>query len=184
VDAVHRPVLAELRRRGASFVGLLYAGLMLTPDGPRVLEFNCRFGDPETQSVLPVLEGDLAEALVAAAGGELAGVSLAPSGKSAVTVVVAADGYPAEGDRGTTISGVDDAEADGALVFHSGTALHGERLVTNGGRILGVTGVGETLEAARAAAYVGAGRIEFEGARFRTDIARAAAEGEVVGIEG
>ncbi len=174
---VHRPVLAELARRGAPFTGLLYAGLMLTADGPRVLEFNCRFGDPETQSVAPLIEGDLLQALAAASTGGLRGVALGTTPGAAVTVILAAAGYPAEGDRGSPISGVEDAESAGALVFHAGTALHGDRLVTNGGRILGVTGLGETVAAARAAAYAAADCIEFEGARRREDIALAAAEG-------
>jgi phosphoribosylamine--glycine ligase len=177
VDAIHRPVLEELQRRGAPFVGLLYAGLMLTSDGPRVLEFNCRFGDPETQSVVPLLRGDLGEALAAAAVGELAGVELDVGPGAAVTVVVTAGEYPGDGDRGTAIRGVEEAEAAGALVFQAGTALHGERLVTNGGRILGVTGVGDTIAAARDVAYGAVSRIEIEGARYRTDIAAAAADG-------
>jgi phosphoribosylamine--glycine ligase len=179
VETIHRPVLDELGRRGAPFVGLLFAGLMLAPEGPRVLEFNCRFGDPETQSVLPLLEGDLLQALAAAAAGELAGVDLW-SGGSAVTVVVAAGGYPGEGDRGSTITGVEAAEASGALIFHAGTALHGDRLVTNGGRILGVTGLGETLSEARVAAYGAADLIQFDGARRREDIALAAAQGQAL----
>ena len=150
---IHRPVLAELQRRGAPFVGLLYAGLMLTADGPRALEFNCRFGDPETQSVAPLIDGDLLQVLAAAVVGELGGVTIGTSPGAAVTVVIAASGYPAEGDRGTEITGVEDAEAAGALVFHAGTARHGDRLVTNGGRILGVTGMGETIAVAREAAY-------------------------------
>ncbi|HEX4745308.1 MAG TPA: phosphoribosylamine--glycine ligase [Gaiellaceae bacterium] len=175
VDAVHRPVLAELAARGAPFVGLLYAGLMLTADGPRVLEFNCRFGDPETQVVLPLLECDLVEVLAAAARGDASGVDVGVLDGSAVTVVVAAGSYPAAGDRGSVISGVAVAEAVGALVFHSGTALHGDRLVTNGGRILSVTGRGETVAEARAAAYEAVGHIEFAGVRYRSDIASEAA---------
>jgi phosphoribosylamine--glycine ligase len=175
VASVHRPVLAELERRNAPFVGLLYAGLMLTSDGPRVLEFNCRFGDPETQAVLPLLECDLLEALAAASTGELSGVAIGAGSASAVTVVLTAHGYPAAGDRGTRITGVEEAEAAGALVFQAGTALHGDRLVTNGGRILGVTGLGKTVAAARDAAYAGVGRIEFAGMRHRSDIALAAA---------
>jgi phosphoribosylamine---glycine ligase len=178
---IHQPVLAELERRGAPFVGLLYAGLMLTDDGPRVLEFNCRFGDPETQSVVPLLEGDLLSALAAAAVGELSGVTVATGTSSAVTVVLAAAEYPAGSDRGTPIAGVAEAEAAGALVFHAGTALHGDRLVTNGGRILNVTGVGESLPSAREAAYRAADLITFEGARRRNDIALAAAEQGRVG---
>ena len=182
VAAIHRPLLAELERRDAPFVGLLYAGLMLTDDGPRVLEFNCRFGDPETQSVLPLFEGDLAEALAAAALGELSGVepSLAPG--AAVTVVLTAAGYPGGDDRGSAIMGVEEAEREGALVFHAGTALQGDRLVTNGGRILGVTGRGETLAQARETAYRAAGRISFEGARRREDVALAAAGGRTYAL--
>ena len=182
VELVHRPVLAELQSRGTPFVGALFAGLMLTADGPRVLEFNCRFGDPETQSVLPLLEGDLLEALAAAATGELSGVTLETAPGAAVTVVLAAGDYPAGSDRGSPIAGVDEAEAAGALVFHAGTALHGDRLVTNGGRVLGVTGLGETIAAARTAAYDAADRIEFDGARRREDIARAAADGMTLSL--
>jgi phosphoribosylamine--glycine ligase len=177
VDEVHLPVLAELARRGAPFVGLLYAGLMLTPDGPRVLEFNCRFGDPETQAVLPLLDADLVLVLAAAASGDVEGTSLASLEGSAVTVVLAAERYPEEGDRGTAIAGVAEAEALGALVFHAGTALHGDRLVTNGGRIVAVTGLGASVKDARALAYAAADRIEFVGRRFRTDVGSLAAEG-------
>ena len=147
---------------------------MLTEDGPKVLEFNCRFGDPETQSIMPRLEGDLLGALAAAAGGELTGVELAAADTAAVTVVLAAGGYPAR-RRGSPIDGIEAAEAEGALVFHAGTALHGERLVTNGGRILGVTGIGETVTEARERAYGACERISFAGARYRRDIALAAA---------
>jgi phosphoribosylamine--glycine ligase len=182
LDSVHRPVLEELARRGAPFVGLLFAGLMLTRDGLRVLEFNCRFGDPEAQSVLPLLESDVVEVLAAAAAGELAGAELVVRDGAAVTVVLAAGPYPAKGDRGSTIEGVEEAEATGALVFHAGTALHGSQLVTNGGRILGVTGLGETVAAARSAAYGAADRIAFAGARRRADIALAAAEGRTFSL--
>ncbi len=171
VETVHRPVLAELARRGAPFVGTLYAGMMLTADGPRVLEFNCRFGDPETQALLPRLEGDLLEALAAAARGSLAATRLAASVDAAVTVVLAGRDYPAHGDAGTPIEGVAEAEAAGALVFHAGTALHDGRLVTNGGRILDVSALGPTLEDARELAYAAASRIAFAGMRFRSDIA-------------
>ncbi len=166
-----RPVARELARRGTPFTGLLYAGLMLTPDGPRVLEFNCRFGDPETQSILPRLEGDLLEALAATARGELSGVELAASEDAAVTVVLAAGSYPERGDRGTPIDGVRDAEAAGALVFHAGTAMRAGGLVTDGGRILNVTGVGPSLDEARESAYGAAEHIRFAGCRYRRDIA-------------
>jgi phosphoribosylamine---glycine ligase len=179
VEQVHRPVLAELAKRGSPFVGLLYAGLMLTPAGPRVLEFNCRFGDPETQAVVPLLEGDLLEALATAASGDVSGVEIESSGNAAVTVVLAAERYPEAGDRGGTIEGVSDAEQAGALVFHAGTALQGDRLVTNGGRILAVTGLGPSVAEARTAAYDATERISFLGMRFRGDIAEAAAGIEI-----
>ena len=171
VDAVCTPVVAELARRGSPFVGVLYAGAMLTDDGPRVLEYNCRFGDPETQSLLPRLEGDLLETLAAAAAGRLGGAPLGVSESAAVTLVLAAGDYPARGDSGSPITGIEEAEAAGALVFHAGTALHDGRLVTNGGRILNVTALGDSLAAARAAAYAAAAHIDFPGMRYRTDIA-------------
>jgi phosphoribosylamine---glycine ligase len=171
VETCVRPVLRELARRGAPFVGTLFVGLMLTPDGPRVLEYNCRFGDPETQSVLPLVGGDLLSALAAAANGSLAGSSLALGEGAAVTVVLAGGEYPAAGDRGTPIDGVEAAEAAGALVFHAGTAINRERLVTNGGRLLGVTGTGSTVPDARAKAYAAADLISIAGARRRDDIA-------------
>jgi phosphoribosylamine---glycine ligase len=177
LDLVHRPVLAELARRGTPFVGLLFAGLMLTADGPRVLEFNCRFGDPETQSVLPLVEGDLLAACVAAARGNVEGAELAVAPGAAVTVVVAAGDYPADVDRGSTIQGIEAAEAAGALVFHAGTALHDGVVRTNGGRVLNVTGLGASLGEARERAYAAVGLVSFPGARWRRDIALAAAGG-------
>jgi phosphoribosylamine---glycine ligase len=171
VELAHAPVLKELARRGAPFSGVLFGGLMLTADGPRVLEFNCRFGDPETQSLLPRLEGDLLEALAACAAGDLGGVALPASAQAAVTIVLAGGDYPERGDTGTPIEGIDEAEATGALVFHAGTALHDGRLVTNGGRILNVTALGDSLAAARAAAYDAASHIDFAGVQFRRDIA-------------
>jgi len=171
VETVHEPVLAELAQRRTPFLGTLYAGLMLTERGLRVLEFNCRFGDPETQVVLPLLETDLLEALAAAAGGDVRGVEVTPSGRCAVAVVLAGGDYPDRGDAGTPIAGLETAERGGALVFHAGTALHDGRLVTNGGRILDVTAVADTVADARAAAYDAVARIDFAGMRFRTDIA-------------
>jgi len=166
LETVHLPVLRELANRGTPFQGLLYAGLMRTADGLRVIEFNCRFGDPETQSLLPRLETDLLPLLA----GDLS-QELAVADRAAVTLVLAGGGYPAHGDQGTPIEGVEAAEETGALVFHAGTARHDGRLVTNGGRILDVVGVGETIAEARTAAYEAAARIDFAGMQLRTDIA-------------
>jgi phosphoribosylamine---glycine ligase len=171
---VHRPVLAQMAERGSPFMGLLYAGLMLTESGPKVLEFNCRFGDPETQSILPRLAGDLLEALAAAAAGDLGSSSLAADDAAAVTVVIAGGDYPRQPDSGTPIHGIDEAEAAGAVVFHAGTAMRGDQLVTNGGRILNVTAVGDTVEDARRRAYSACELITFEGMHFRRDIAEKA----------
>jgi len=165
LETVHRPVLRELARRGTPFQGLLYAGLMRTAGGLRVIEFNCRFGDPETQSLLPRLDGDLLSLLA----GDHGGVEV--SQRAAVTVVLAGGAYPEHGDTGTPIEGIEDAEARGALVFHAGTALQDGRLVTNGGRVLNVVGVGDTVAHARTAAYDAAACIDFAGMRFRGDIA-------------
>lgn len=171
LDLIHRPVIQQLAERGTPFVGALFAGLMITDDGPKVLEFNCRFGDPETQSLLPRLDGDLLPTLVGAAHGELGHVDLAVEDNAAVTVVLAAGSYPSRGDSGSPIEGIAEAESTGAVVFHAGTALRGERLVTNGGRILNVTGVGPTLGEARERAYAAADLISFAGMQFRSDIA-------------
>jgi phosphoribosylamine---glycine ligase len=166
LEIVHLPVLRELARRGTPFHGLLYAGLMRTEEGLRVIEFNCRFGDPETQSLLPRVESDLLPLLA----GDL---SQAPAvaARAAVTVVLSGAAYPERGDRGTPIDGIEAAAAAGALVFHAGTALHDGQLVTNGGRILDVVGLGDTVAAARSAAYEAAARIDFAGMHLRTDIA-------------
>jgi len=166
LEAVHLPVLRELARRGIPFQGLLYAGLMRTEDGLRVIEFNCRFGDPETQSLLPRLENDLLPLLA----GDL---SQQPevADRAAVTIVVSGGEYPERNDQGTAIEGIEAAEAAGALVFHAGTALHDGQLVTNGGRILNVVGTGATVAEARSAAYDAAAHIDFAGMHFRTDIA-------------
>jgi phosphoribosylamine---glycine ligase len=171
VGTIHLPVLRELAERGTPFVGVLFAGIMLTNAGPKVLEFNCRLGDPEAQVLLPRLEGDLLGAMAGAAAGEAAHAALTVSDEAAVTVVIAAADYPARGDSGTPVEGIDDAEAKGALVFHAGTAIHKGRVVTNGGRVLGVTGLGPSVEEARVRAYEACGQISFEGMRFRRDIA-------------
>ncbi|MCC6224541.1 MAG: phosphoribosylamine--glycine ligase [Thermoleophilia bacterium] len=171
LESVHRPVLAELARRGTPFVGLLYAGLMLTERGPLVLEFNCRFGDPETQAILPRLDSDPLGLLAAAAGGDLSGQTPAVSSRAAVTVVLASRGYPESSETGVAIGGLDQAERAGAIVLHAGTALRGATVVSAGGRVLNVTAVGETVAQARARAYEAIEHIDFPGAQYRRDIA-------------
>lgn len=172
VSQIHEPVVAELARRGLPFVGCLFAGLMITESGPRVLEFNARFGDPETQVLMPRVESDLLGALSAAARGDLSQTAVELAERSAVTVVLAAPDYPARSDyAGAPIDGLEAAEATGALVFHSGTAARDGRVVTNGGRILSVTATADTVAEARATAYEAVRLLSFEGARYRTDIA-------------
>jgi phosphoribosylamine--glycine ligase len=170
--AVHQPVLDELARRGIPFQGMLYAGLMMTADGPRVLEFNVRFGDPETQALLPRLRSDLLGALEAATVvGGLEGVELEWSPEMAVSVVLASAGYPASSHSGDVITGLDRVPAT-VQVTHAGTALNaGGEVVTAGGRVLGVTGLGADAASAREAAYAAADMIEFEGKQLRRDIA-------------
>jgi phosphoribosylamine--glycine ligase len=175
VEAVHAPVIEQLARRGAPFIGCLFAGLMLTPDGPKVLEFNARFGDPETQVLMPRVGDGLLPALAAAAHGTLGSATVELSDDAAVTVVLAGPEYPARSDyAGVPISGIDAAEEAGALVFHGGTAVRDGHVVTNGGRILSVTGTGPTLADARSRAYAAADLISFDGVQFRRDIAAVA----------
>jgi phosphoribosylamine---glycine ligase len=181
VDALLRPVVDELARRGTPFIGCLYGGVILTEDGPRILEFNCRFGDPETQVLMPRIDGDLLPALAAAAAGDLEGASLPEANTAAVAVAMAAGSYPLSNDSGTRITGIEHAEAAGALVFHAGTALRDGHLVTNGGRILSVAATGDSIAEARDRAYAGVARINFEGSRYRTDIAVEVEEGARVG---
>ena len=169
LEAIHLPVLRELARRGTPFQGALYGGLIRTPDGLRVIEFNCRFGDPDTQPLLARLESDLLPLLA----GDLSEPPRC-SPRAAVEVVLTAPDYPARSDyRGAAIEGVAGAEARGAIVFHAGTALQDGRLVTNGGRILDVVGLGDDVAAARTAAYEAVACIDFAGMQFRKDIASA-----------
>jgi phosphoribosylamine--glycine ligase len=180
VDEVVRPTVAELARRGIDFRGVLYAGLMLTAGGPKVLEFNCRFGDPETQALLPRLESDLLELLCRAARAEELPAEVRWRSGAAVGVVMASRGYPASSSKGDVISGVDEVKAMPAVeVFHAGTGRTVDgRLVTAGGRVLTVTGLGETFAEARTRAYAGVAAIGFEGAQHRSDIALRAEEWE------
>jgi len=176
VDSVHRPVAEAMAARGTPFQGVLYAGLMVGPDGPKVLEFNVRFGDPETQAVLPRLRSDLLDLCLAAREpGGLAGVEAEFGEDWAVTLVLASAGYPESSSKGDVIRGLD-AAAELAELTHAGTAMRDGEIVTAGGRVLNVTALGPTPTAARDRAYDAAGRISFDGMQIRSDIAARAAE--------
>lgn len=176
VDSVHRPVVAAMAARGTPFHGVLYAGLMIGPDGPKVLEFNVRFGDPETQAVLPRMRTDLVDLFRAAREpGGLAGVAAEFSPEWAVTLVLASAGYPRSSSKGDVIRGLEEAAAL-AEVTHAGTAARDGEIVTAGGRVLNVTGLGPSPAEARARAYDAASRISFEGMQIRSDIAARAVE--------
>ena len=175
---VLQPVVDELAKRGTPFSGLLYAGLAMTSSGPQVIEFNCRFGDPETQVVLALLETPLAGVLQACARGTLAAVGpLAWRGGAAVTVVVASEGYPAAPVTGDPV--VVGELPDGVDVLHAGTRTEGASVLSAGGRVLSVTAVGDTLEQARDKAYAGVAAVSLRGAHWRSDIARAAVDGAI-----
>jgi len=172
VEVAVRPTVAELVRRGIDFRGVLYAGLMLTSAGPKVLEFNCRFGDPETQALLPRLESDLLELLLAAAKGDPLPQQVEWRKGAAVGVVMASRGYPVSSSKGDVITGLEKVtRREGVEVLHAATALSDKVLVTSGGRVLTVTGLGDTFAQARARAYGAVAEIDFEGAQYRSDIA-------------
>jgi len=184
-DRIVLPVVRELAKRGISYRGILYAGLMVTPEGGRlaksgsrvnVVEFNARFGDPETEAVLPRLGGDFARALLNAATGRLSDGDVVVKPEAAATVIVASGGYPGSYAKGKAISGLDRAAASGALVFHCGTKAENGEVLTSGGRVLSVTGLGATLREAVDRAYAGVDDIAFEGAFCRRDIAHRAFE--------
>jgi phosphoribosylamine--glycine ligase len=180
VDLVHRPIVEAMRRHGTPYHGVLYAGLMLTESGPKVLEFNCRFGDPETQAVLPRMQSDLIGLCLATrTEGGLAGLDAGFADDWAVTVVLASAGYPESSSKGDVIAGLDEASAmEGVEVTQAGTARRDGELVTAGGRVLNVTGLGSTAAEARRRAYDAAELISFDGKQMRTDIAARAVGGE------
>lgn len=175
---VLEPMIRACSTAGTPFVGALYAGLALTPAGPKVIEFNARFGDPETQALIPRLESDLAEVCFASASGELEGVKLQWSRQPCVSVVLASQGYPGSYQTGHEIQGIEAAEGLGAHVFHAGTSMQDGALVTSGGRVLAVSARGDTFEAARKLAYDAASKIHFEGRMMRSDIGARAEEAE------
>lgn len=167
--SVLQPVVDGMAAQGTPYTGILYAGLMLTDSGPKVLEFNCRFGDPETQVILPMLDGDLAEILNACVSGRLSPDMVGRHRGSCASVVMAAPGYPGSYPKGLPISGLDNFPEE-LFLFHAGTAVEDGQLVTSGGRVLGVTARGDDLAEAVGRAYDGVSRIEFEGAHYRNDI--------------
>jgi phosphoribosylamine---glycine ligase len=175
---VMRSLLRGLAREKIVYRGLLYPGLMITADGPRVLEFNCRFGDPETQALLPRMKSDLLPLLEATIDGKIGEREIEWDKRPSVTVVLASAGYPEKYETGKTISGLDKvAKVEGVQIFHAGTKIVGDDVVTSGGRVLAVTALGSTIGVARARAYEAVSLIEFEGRHFRRDIALSAASG-------
>ena len=176
VEEILKPTIAAMAKEGRIYRGCLYLGLMVTADGPKVVEFNARFGDPETQVVLPLLDSDLVAIMCACADGTLADVPIRWKDGAAVCVVLASGGYPGHYEKGQEIHGLADAEAMGALVFHAGTAMKDGKLVTNGGRVLGVVGRGADISSAVDAAYAAATKISFKDAYYRKDIAHRALE--------
>jgi phosphoribosylamine--glycine ligase len=173
-EHIIQPVVRGMEQEGCPFTGVIYAGLMITYKGPHVLEFNVRFGDPEAQAVLPLVNGDLATMLLAAARGELATVDVPPADKAAMCVVMAAGGYPGDYENGKVIYGLKNAETvEGVVVFHAGTAFNEKKeIVTSGGRVLGVTAVGDNLPAAHHRAYEAVSRIQWDGVQHRKDIGK------------
>jgi len=179
VETILKPTAAALAREGRPFRGVLYAGLMVTKEGPKVVEFNARFGDPETQVVLPRLETDLLDIILATLNGSLDRIDIRWNDEAAVCVIMASGGYPGPYAKGKKIEGIERAEAAGALVFHAGTARDEDGdLVTAGGRVLGVVGRGRDIAEARRRAYEACGMISFEGAHYRKDIAMKALAGQ------
>ena len=170
-----QPAVDGLRAEGRPFVGVLYAGLMLTAEGPRVLEFNCRFGDPETQAILPLLESDLLDIAEACAEGKLADVAIRWKAGAAACVVLASEDYPSASPLGRPIHGLEQAFED-AIAFHAGTKTGAGEVVTAGGRVLGVTGWGSDLPGALAHAYAAVDGIHFDGQQYRRDIGHRALE--------
>jgi phosphoribosylamine--glycine ligase len=166
------PTVDGMNRNGTPYKGILYAGVMITQGGPRVLEFNCRFGDPETQPILMRLKSDLLEVMLATCDGRLDRITLQWDSRPAVCVVMASGGYPDDYEKGKVITGIDEAESDkDVMVFHAGTEQKDGNIVTAGGRVLGVTGLGNTIADAKAKAYQAVEKIKFEKAYYRTDIA-------------
>lgn len=168
IDKIFAPCIRELKKEGIIYKGVLYAGLMITDNGPQVLEFNCRFGDPETQPIMTLLGSDLMEPVLATIEENLKSVSLKWSDEYSICVVTASKGYPGTYEKGKEITGLDTLKD--AVAFHAGTAKQGDKVVTSGGRVLGITGTGETLQFARDKVYAEISKIYFDGMQYRRDI--------------
>lgn len=171
VERIMKRTVHALAREGCPFKGILYGGIIVTADGPRVIEFNCRMGDPETQVVLPLIKTDFVDIIEAVCNGSVADLDIELDNRAATCVVMASGGYPEAYDTGFPISGIDRAEAPGdVIVFHAGTARKDGQLVTNGGRVIGVTAIGDTIKSSIDRAYEAVGKIDFDNAYFRRDI--------------
>ncbi len=170
MDKIFIPTIEAMNKEGRTFKGCLYFGLMITPKGPKVIEYNCRFGDPETQVVLPRLKTDIMDIFEAINDGTLSDLDIEWSDKACTCVIMASGGYPKSYPKGIEITGLENGQLDGVTVYHAGTAIKDGKLVTNGGRVLGVTALGDTLEDALKKSYDAVGKIHFDGAHFRKDI--------------
>lgn len=174
MEKIFIPTIEAMNAEGRTFKGCLYFGLMITPKGPKVIEYNCRFGDPETQVVLPRLKTDIVDIFEAINNETLSDLDIEWDERACTCVIMASGGYPKSYPKGIEIKGLSDGQLDGVTVYHAGTKLDGDKLVTSGGRVLGVTALGDTLEAALEKSYVGVKSISFDGAHFRNDIGKRA----------
>lgn len=174
MEKIFIPTVEAMNKEGRTFKGCLYFGLMITPKGPKVIEYNCRFGDPETQVVLPRLKTDIVDIFEAINNETLSDLDIEWDERACTCVIMASGGYPKSYPKGIEIKGLTDGQLDGVTVYHAGTKLDGDKLVTSGGRVLGVTALGDTLEAALEKSYAGVKSISFDGANFRNDIGKRA----------
>ena len=171
METIFLPTIEAMNKEGRPFKGCLYFGLMITPDGPKVIEYNARFGDPETQVVLPRLKTDFVDIVMAVVEERLSDLTIEWSDEACACVVMASGGYPGHYEKGIAIEGLDEnGQVDGAVVYHAGTALRDGKFVTNGGRVLGVTALGGTLPQALEKAYAAVGKIHWDGVHYRHDI--------------
>ena len=174
MNTIFLPTIEAMNKEGRIFKGCLYFGLMLTPKGPKVIEYNCRFGDPETQVVLPRLKTDIMDIFEAINNETLADLHIEWDDRACTCVIMASGGYPKSYPKGIEINGLTDGQLDGVTVYHAGTKRDGDKLVTSGGRVLGVTALGESIEDALAKSYAGVEKIKFDGAHYRKDIGQKA----------